>query len=57
MKEQKPPHTLLYNEDAKYLKYLRTFGEMVVIAISDGKKMRSKLDRRGRTGIFVWICR
>ena len=35
------------------MKYLRSFGEMAVIAISDGKKMRSKLDTRGRTGIFV----
>ena len=26
---------------------------MAVIAISDGRKMRSKLDSRGRTGIFV----
>ena len=26
---------------------------MAVIALSDGKKMRSKLDTRGRTGIFV----
>ena len=26
---------------------------MAVIAISDGKKMRSKLDKGGRTGIFV----
>ena len=26
---------------------------MAVIAISDGKKMKSKLDTRGRTGIFV----
>ena len=50
---RKPPHTLFYNEGAKYMKYLRTFGEMSVIAISDGKKMRSKLDTRGRTGIFV----
>ena len=49
----KPPHTLFYSEDAKYVKYLRTFGEMAVRAISDGKKMRSKLDKRGRTGIFV----
>ena len=49
----KPPHTLFCNEDAKYMKYLRTFGEMAVIAISDGKKIRSKLDTRGRTGIFV----
>ena len=35
------------------MKILRSFGEMAVIAISDGKKMRSKLDIRGRTGIFV----
>ena len=49
----KPPHTLFYNEEARYKKYLRSFGEMAVIAISDWKKMRSKLDTRGRTGIFV----
>ena len=49
----KPPHTLFYNEEARYKKYLRSFGEMAVIAISDGKKMRSKLDTRGRSGIFV----
>ena len=49
----KPPHTLFDNEGARYVKYKRTFGEMAVIAISNGKKMRSKLDTRGRTGIFV----
>ena len=49
----KPPYTLFYNEEPKYKNYLRSFGEMAVIAISDGKKMRSKLDTRGRTGIFV----
>ena len=49
----KPPFTLFYNDEPKYLKFLRSFGEMAVIAISDGKKMRSKLDTRGRTGIFV----
>ena len=43
----KPPYTLFYNEEPKYNKYLRSFGEMAVIAISDGKKMRSKLDTRG----------
>ena len=48
-----PPHTLFYNERARYVKYLRSFGEMAVIAISDGKKMKSKLDTRGRTGIFA----
>ena len=49
----KPPYTLFYNDEPKYKKYLRSFGEMAVIAISDGKRMRSKLDTRGRAGIFV----
>ena len=49
----KPPHTLFYGEDAKYTRSLRTFGEMVVIAIHEGKKMRSKLDDRGKTCMFV----
>ena len=48
-----PPYTLFYNDEPKYKKCLRSFGEMAVIAISDGKKMRSKLDTRGRTGIFI----
>ena len=49
----KSPYTLFYNDEPKYMKFLRSFGEMAVIAITDGKKMRSKLDTRGRTGIFV----
>ena len=49
----KPLYTLFYNDEPKYMKFLRSFGEMAVIAISDGKKMRSELDTRGRTGIFV----
>ena len=49
----KPPHTLFYGEDAKYTRSLRTFEEMAVIAIHEGKKMRSKLDDRGKTCIFV----
>ena len=49
----KPPYTLFYNDKARYKKYLRSFREMAVIAISDGGKVRSKLDTRGRTGIFV----
>ena len=40
----KPPYTLFYNDEPRYMKYLRSFGEMAV---------RSKLDTRGRTGIFV----
>ena len=49
----KPPFTLFYNHEPKYMKFLRSIGEMAVIAINDGKKMRSKLNTRGRTGIFV----
>ena len=49
----KPPHTLFYGEDAKYTRSLRTFGEMAVIAIHEGKKMKSKLDDRGKTCMFV----
>ena len=32
---------------------LRTFGEMAVVAIHEGKKMRSKLDNRAKTCMFV----
>ena len=48
-----PPHTLFYGKDAKYTRSLRTFGEMAVIAIHEGKKMRSKLDDRGKRCMFV----
>ena len=49
----KPPYTLFHNKDGKITKHLRTFGEMVVVAIHEGKKMRSKLDNRGKTCMFV----
>ena len=35
------------------MRCLRTFGEMAVIAIHEGKKMRSKVDDRGKTCMFV----
>ena len=40
----KPPHTKFYGEDPKYAKYLRTFGEIGVTAISSNKVGRTKLD-------------
>ena len=49
----KPPHTLFYGKDAKYMKYMRTFGEMAVTTIHEGKKIRSKLDDVGKTCMFV----
>ena len=35
------------------MKHLRSFGEMAVVAIPEGKKMRSMLDNRGKTCMFV----
>ena len=43
----KPPHTKFYGEDPKYAKYLRTFGEIGMTAISSNKVGRTKLDPRG----------
>ena len=34
----KPPYTLFYNKDAKYMKHLRSFGGMAVVAIHKGKR-------------------
>ena len=34
----KPPYTLFNNNEPKYKKFLRSFGEMAMIAISDGRK-------------------
>ena len=49
----KPPHILFFNKDVKYMKHLRSFGEMAVVATHEGKKMRSKLDTRGKICMFV----
>ena len=35
------------------MKHLRSFGEIAVVAIHEGEKMRSKLDTRGKTCMFV----
>ena len=35
------------------MKHMRTFGEMAVVAIHEGKKVRSKLDNRGKICMFV----
>ena len=34
----KPTNTLIYGKDTKYMRCLRTFGEMAVIAIHVGKR-------------------
>ena len=34
----KPPHTLFYGKDAKYMRCLRTFGEKAVVAIQEDER-------------------
>ena len=34
----KPPYTLFYNKDAKFMKHLRSLREMAVVAIHEGKR-------------------
>ena len=33
----KPPYTLFFNNDLKYMKHLRSFGKVAVVAIHEGK--------------------
>ena len=47
------PNTNFYGEDPKYAKYLRTFGEIGVTAISSNKVAMTKLDPRGIISMFV----
>ena len=49
----KPPHILFYSKDARYMKYMRTIREKAVVAIHEGKKMRSKLDNREKSCMFA----
>ena len=43
----KPPYTNFFGEDPKYAKYLRTYGEIGMTAISSNKFGRTKIDPRG----------
>ena len=51
----KPPYTLFYNKDAKFMNHLRSFGAMAVVGIHEGKKMRSKLDNRGKHACLLYM--
>ena len=52
-KGDKPPHANLYSDDPEYAKYVRTFGEIGVTAISSNKVARTKLDPRERISLVV----
>ena len=48
-----PPFTQLFVVDAKYAKHLRVFGEIFVVADTDNKVGRTKIDPRGKISLFV----
>ena len=48
-----PPFTQFFGEDAKYAKHLRGFGKMCVVADTDNKVGRTKIDPRGKISVFV----
>ena len=48
-----PPFTQCFGVDAKYAKHLRVFGEMCVVADTDNKVGRTKIDPRGKISLFV----
>ena len=50
-----PPFTQFFGVDAKYAKHLRVFGEMCVVADTDIKVGRTKIDPRGKISLFVGV--
>ena len=48
-----PPFTHFFGVDAKYAKHLRVVGEMCVVADTDNKVGRTKIDPRGKISLFV----
>ena len=48
-----PPFTQFFGVDAKYAMHLRHFGEMCVVADTDNKVGRTKIDPRGKISLFV----
>ena len=48
-----PPFTQFFGVDAKYAKHLRVFGEMCVVADTDNRVGRTKIDPSGKISLFV----
>ena len=47
------PFTQFFRIDAVYAKHIKEFGEMCVVADTDNKMGRTKIDRRGKISLFV----
>ena len=44
---------IFFGIDAKYAKHLRVFGDMCVVADTDNKVGKTKIDPRGKISLFV----
>ena len=51
--DKSPPFTQLFGVDAKYDKHLIVFVKMCVVADTDNKVGRTKVDPRGKISLFV----
>ena len=49
----KPPYYMFFREHSKYRKHLRIIGEIAVVANHEGKSTRTKIEPRGKVGMFV----
>ena len=48
-----PLFTQFFGVDAKYAKHLKVFGEMCVVADTNNKVVKTKIDPRGKISLFV----
>ena len=47
------PHKQFFGSDPKYLKHLRIFGEIGIVANLENKKIRGKQSNRGKPCMFT----
>ena len=50
-----PPFTQFFGVDAKYAKHLKGFGEMCVVADTDNKVGRTKIDPKRQDQFICWV--
>ena len=50
---QKSPFYSIFGLDARYAKLLKGFGEMCIVADTENKVGRTKIDPRGKISLFV----
>ena len=49
----KPAYYMFFKEQPKYRKYLRSFGEIAVVANHERKSTKTKIEQRAKIAMFV----